>query len=324
MEALQVKDIVAPCKLEVLSGGEYLERAVTVPDINRPGLLLAGYMKYFDHERVQVLGRAEWTFLNSLGDNLALECWTSLVTMEVPCIIFTRAFSVPPEWLKIAGQYQLPVLRTSQPTTRFIARLTDYLERCLAPKVTIHGVFVDVHGIGVLLTGESGIGKSETALELVKRGHRLVADDAVEVIRIGENTLQARSPDMIRHLMEIRGLGILDIKTLFGAGAVRLVQEVYIAIHLEEWQNGKYYDRLGLDEEKFEILGVSLPRITIPVRPGRNLSLIVELAAMNYRLKSLGYHSAQEFLERHDQDVRGESPPDSPAKIVNDFSHDVW
>lgn len=298
---LLVKHLIQPFRLEVLCCADSMERPVTVPDIHRPGLLLAGYLKYFDFQRIQLIGRTELAFLDSLGDKLAKECWTTLCGMEIPCIVITRGLPIAEDWLSIAEKHQVPVLRTTQPTTRFIGKLTDYLERCLAPSITMHAVFVDVHGIGVLITGESGIGKSETALELIKRGHRLVADDAVEVTRVGETTLVARAPEMIRHLMEIRGLGILDIKTLFGAGAVRVCHEIYLVMNLEEWKNDKYYDRLGLDEEKVDILGVAVPCLTVPVRPGRNLASIVEVAAMNYRLRTLGFNSAREFIDKqHD------------------------
>jgi HPr kinase/phosphorylase len=222
-----------------------------------------------------------------------------LTGTDIPCLIITRGFDLPDSWLEVAEERQLPILRTTQPSTRFIGMLTDFLERRLAPSITIHGNSVDVHGVGMLITGESGIGKSETALELIKRGHRLIADDAVEVTRIGEHILVAQAPEMIKHLMEIRGLGILDIRTLFGAGAIRRDMKISMVIRLEEWQSGKYYDRLGLEEENSEILGVSLPKITIPVRPGRNLAGILEVAAMNYRLKGLGYNSAQEFVSYH-------------------------
>jgi HPr kinase/phosphorylase len=310
---LRVKHLIEPFRLEVLCCADYMERLVTVPDIHRPGLLLAGYLKYFDFQRIQLIGKTELAFLDSLGDRLAKECWATLCEMEIPCIVITRGRTLPDEWLRIAEKNHVPILRTNQPTTRFIGKLTDYLERCLAPSITMHAVFVDVHGVGVLITGESGIGKSETALELIKRGHRLVADDAVEVTRVGETTLVAQAPDMIRHLMEIRGLGILDIKTLFGAGAVRVCHEIYLAIHLEEWQNDKYYDRLGLDDEKITILGVSVPRMTVPVRPGRNLASIVEVAAMNYRLKTLGYNSAHEFIDKQQQVTSDK------VKIVSDY-----
>ncbi|CUH95825.1 HPr kinase/phosphorylase [Propionispora sp. 2/2-37] len=316
---LFVKDIVEPCGLEVLCGADYLERPVRVSDINRPGLMLAGYLKYFEHQRIQVIGTAELTFLESLGETLAVECWKTLTGLEIPCVIITRGQSLPDEWLKMAEDAHLAVLRTSQPTTRFIGRLTDYLERCLAPSITIHGVLVDVHGIGTLITGDSGIGKSETALELIKRGHRLVADDAVIVTLVSEDTLLGRAPDMIRHLMEIRGLGILDIKTLFGIRAVRLFQEINQTIHLEEWQHGKYYDRLGIDDEKTEILGVSVPKTVIPVRPGRNLAGIVEVAAMNYRLKTLGFHTARDFVTRQTQLQEQEDVED-----ISDFRHGLW
>lgn len=318
---LLVKDIIEPCGLEIISGADYLDRPVRVPDINRPGLMLAGYLKYFEHQRIQVIGMAEMAFLESLGETLATECWKTLTGLEIPCVIITRGKSLPEHWLKLAEEAHLAVLRTLQPTTRFIGRLTDYLERRLAPSITIHGVFVDVHGIGTLITGDSGIGKSETALELIKRGHRLVADDAVVVTRVAENNLVGRAPEMIRHLMEIRGLGILDIKTLFGIRAVRLFQDINLTIHLEEWQHGKYYDRLGIDDERTEILGVSIPKTIIPVRPGRNLAGIVEVAAMNYRLKTLGFHSAQDFVNRQ-AELQEQGLVDTDE--VNDFTHGLW
>lgn len=298
MTKLLLKDIVDCFALEVLNTDALLDSPVEVSDVNRPGLVLAGYLQYFDNKRIQLIGTTEYSFLQSLERQLADERWEKFISLPFPCLIITRNIELPKEWLKMADQRHLPIFRTPLPTTRFIAQLTDYLEQKLAPSVTIHAVLVDVHGIGTLIIGESGIGKSESALELIRRGHRLVADDAVDVIRSGEDILIGSAPDILRHVMEVRGLGILNIKALFGIGAIRPRQKIQLVIRLEEWQQGQYYDRLGINEEQHEILGVGLPCKTIPVRPGRNLSNIIEVAAMNYRLKNLGYDAAEQFIEK--------------------------
>jgi len=301
MAELLLKEIVDCFDLEVLQTGANLDCAVAVSDINRPGLVLAGYIQYFDEKRIQLIGRTEISFLESLGNKVADERWSTLINLTFPTLILTRSIKLPKGWLEMAACRHLPVLRTSLPTTRFMAKLTDYLEQKLAPSTTIHAVLVDVHGIGTLIIGESGIGKSESALELIRRGHRLVADDAVEVIRSGDDMLIGSAPEILSHIMEVRGLGILNIKALFGIGAVRPRQKIQLVLRLEEWQHGSNYDRLGTNEEKYEILGVGLPCKTIPVRPGRNLSNIIEVAAMNYRLKNLGYDAAEQFIEKQRQ-----------------------
>jgi len=301
MAELLLKDIVDCFSLEVLNQGTLLDGSVRVPDINRPGLVLAGYVEYFDEQRIQLIGRTEMSFLESLKPPVAAERWSTLMNLNFPALIITRNIELPKRGLDMAVSHQLPVLRTPMPTTRFMAKLTDYLEQKLAPSTTIHAVLVDVHGIGTLIIGESGVGKSESALELIRRGHRLVADDAVEVIRSGDDVLIGSAPPILKHIMEVRGLGILNIKALFGIGAVRPRQKIQLVIRLEEWEQGKYYDRLGIDEEQHEILGVGLPCQTIPVRPGRNLSNIIEVAAMNYRLKNLGYDAAEQFIEKQRQ-----------------------
>lgn len=297
MVELQVRDLPGALGLEVLSGEEELGRQIKVADINRPGLVLAGFLQHFDHQRIQVLGTTEFAYLGTLTAEEAWQRWNILLSLHFPCLIVTRGIAIDSAWLETARGKRVPLLRTGLPTTAFISRLTDFLEEKLAPAATIHGVLVDVHGVGVLITGESGIGKSETALELIKRGHRLVADDAVEVVKIGDR-LSGRAPEVVRHLLEIRGLGILDIRTLFGAGAVRIEQTIHMAVRLEEWQEGKYYDRLGLEEDKVTLLGNEIPAITIPVRPGRNLASIIEVAAMNFRLKLLGHNAALELTRR--------------------------
>lgn len=298
MPDLLLKEIVDYFCLTAVEKDCALDGPVKVPDINRPGLVLAGYLQYFDEQRIQVIGTTETAFLDTLPINVADERWHAFIQLHFPCLIITRNIELPEAWLQSAAKRQLPVFRTHLATTRFIALLTDYLERRLAPSATIHAVLVDVHGVGTLIIGESGIGKSETALDLIKRGHRLVADDAVDVIRSGEDVLTGSAPEVLRHIMEVRGLGILNVKALFGIGAVRPSQKINLVIRLEEWQQGKAYDRLGLEEEHYEILGVGLPCKTIPVRPGRNLSNIIEVAAMNYRLNKLGYHAAEDFIEK--------------------------
>jgi len=298
LAGLLLKDIVDCFDLEILNTGVLLDCCVEVADINRPGLVLAGYLQYFDQARIQLIGKTEISFLISLGQQMADERWRNFVNLSFPALIITHGMELPAGLQDIADSRRLPVLRTSIPTTRFMAKLTDYLEQNLAPNTTIHGVLVDVHGIGTLIIGESGVGKSESALELIRRGHRLVADDAVEVMLNSEDVLIGSAPEMLRHIMEIRGLGILNIKALFGIGAIRPRQKIQLVIRLEEWQQGKDYDRLGIDEQQYEILGVGLICKTIPVKPGRNLSNIIEVAAMNYRLKGLGYDAAEQFIEK--------------------------
>lgn len=298
MTKLLLKDIVDCFALEVLNTDADLKLPVEVSDINRPGLVLAGYLQYFDGERIQLIGKTEVSFLQSLEENLADERWQTFIDLTFPCLIITHKMELPDRWLKMAAKRHLPIFRTPLSTTRFMAQLTDYLEQKLAPSVTIHAVLVDVHGIGTLIIGESGVGKSESALELIRRGHRLVADDAVDVIRSGEDILIGSAPEVLKHIMEVRGLGILNIRALFGIGAIRPRQKIQLVIRLEEWKQDRYYDRLGIDEEQHEILGVKLPCKTIPVLPGRNLSNIIEVAAMNYRLKNLGFDAAEQFIEK--------------------------
>lgn len=298
MAGLALKDIVEFFSLEVMYTDGALDYSVIVPDINRPGLVLAGYIQYFDEQRIQVIGTTEMAFLKTLDKKLADERWATFINLNFPCLIITRNLVLPKHWLEMAAIRRLPIFRTALPTTRFMAKLTDYLEHKLAPSTTIHAVLVDVHGVGTLIIGESGIGKSEVALDLIKRGHRLVADDAVDVIRSGEDVLVGSAPEVLRHIIEVRGLGILNVKALFGIGAVRPSQKIHLVIQLEEWQHGKCYDRLGISAEQHEILGIGLPCKTIPVRPGRNLSNIIEVAAMNYRLNKLGYDAAEQFIEK--------------------------
>ncbi|SFI63782.1 HPr(Ser) kinase/phosphatase [Thermoflavimicrobium dichotomicum] len=298
MGRITVKDIVKQFELEILCGKTGLNRVVTVSDLYRPGLELAGFFTHHPVERLQLLGKTELAFLESLPKDVREERFYRLCHPDLPCICITRGLSVPEELIRAAQDNQVPLLRTSMPTTRFASKLTNYLEKHLAPTTTIHGVLVDVHGVGVLILGDSGIGKSETALELVKRGHLLVADDAVEITQLEEDVLEGSAPELIRYLLEIRGLGIINVMTLFGAGSVRDKKKISLVIRLENWQESRQYDRLGLDEERMRIMDTELPLLTVPVRPGRNLAVIIEVAAMNYRLKAMGYDAAKQFVQK--------------------------
>jgi len=295
---VKAADLVKHFGFEVLAGEDGLKRPIQVADLHRPGLVLAGYSTYYAKERVQLLGMTELSFFETLTAPTRRERAAILCQEETPALLVTRGLDVPQELLETAAAHNVPLLRSGLATTTAASRITGFLENHLAPSTTIHGVLVDIYGVGMLITGSSGIGKSETALELVKRGHRLVADDAVEIRQTADNELHGNAPDLIRHLLEIRGLGIINVMTLFGAGAVRNFKKISVVARLETWQQDKQYDRLGLDEEKTRIIDTDLPLVTIPVRPGRNLAVIIEVAAMNYRLKRMGYNAAQQFTNR--------------------------
>ncbi|MBW4084137.1 HPr(Ser) kinase/phosphatase [Paenibacillus sp. S150] len=295
---VKVSELVQHFQLEVVSGQEGLKRPITVDDLNRPGLEMAGYFEYYPEERVQLLGKTELAFFSMLPDEERKSRIRGICNDNTPCIVITRALEVPQELIDISNEKGLPVLRSSMATTIFSSRLTSFLEGRLAPTATIHGVLCDVYGVGMLITGSSGIGKSETALELVKRGHRLIADDAVEIRQTSDNQLHGTAPELIRHLLEIRGVGIINVMTLFGAGAIRNHKRITLVVRLEAWQQDKQYDRLGLDEETTRIIDTDVPLVTIPVRPGRNLAVIIEVAAMNYRLKQMGFNAALQFTNK--------------------------
>lgn len=295
---VRTKDIIEKFDMELLSGEEGINRPITTTDISRPGLEIAGYFEYYPAERLQLLGKTELTFFEKLNPREKTERMEKLCTDITPGIIVTRDMEVPAELIEAAERESVPVMRSKQKTTRLSSHLTNYLESKLAPTTAVHGVLVDLYGIGVLITGKSGVGKSETALELVKRGHRLVADDCVEIRQEDIGTLVGNSPDLIEHLLEIRGVGIINVMTLFGAGAVRSHKRISLIIDLEIWDQKKSYDRLGLDEEKMRILDTDITKLTIPVRPGRNLAVIIEVAAMNFRLKRMGMNAAEQFTNR--------------------------
>jgi len=295
---LRVQKLVNRMNLSVLAGENGLNRVIQVADLHRPGMEIAGYFDYYPAERVQILGKTELTFYQTLPDDVKRERIARMLTDQTPCFIISRGLDVPEELLTMAEAASIPVLRSPLTTTILASRLTNFLENELAPTTSLHGVLVDVYGVGVLITGNSGIGKSETALELVKRGHRLVADDVVEIRQTADFQLYGSAPDLIKHLLEIRGIGIINVMTLFGAGAVRNVKKISIVMALENWQQDKQYDRIGLDEEKIQIIDTEIPLLTIPVRPGRNIAVIIEVAAMNYRLKAMGYNAAQQFTNK--------------------------
>jgi HPr kinase/phosphorylase len=259
---------------------------------------LAGFFNYYPADRIQLLGMTEITFCQKLDPEDRRIRLEKLCNDITPGIIISRGMDIPEELIEASEEYSVPLMRTPQKTTRFSSHLTNYLEFKLAPTTAVHGVLVDIYGVGVLITGKSGVGKSEAALELVKRGHRLVADDCVEIRQEDTDTLVGNAPDLIEHLLEIRGLGIINVMTLFGAGAVRSHKRITLVVNLELWDQSKHYDRLGLDEEKMKIIDTEITKLTVPVRPGRNLAIIIEVAAMNFRLKRMGVNAAQQFTDR--------------------------
>ncbi|KML42674.1 MULTISPECIES: HPr(Ser) kinase/phosphatase [Bacillaceae] len=298
MVKVRTKDIIEKFGLELIAGEEGINRPITTSDISRPGLEMAGYFDYYPAERVQLIGKTELSFVEKLTNSEREIRLERLCTDITPGIIVTRGLDIPEELIEAAERESVPLLRSKQKTTRFSSLLTNFLESKLAPTTAVHGVLVDIYGVGVLITGKSGVGKSETALELVKRGHRLVADDCVEIRQEDEDYLVGNSPELIEHLLEIRGLGIINVMTLFGAGAVRSYKKISVVMNLELWDPKKQYDRLGLDEEKMKIIDTEITKLTIPVRPGRNLAVIIEVAAMNFRLKRMGMNAAEQFTNR--------------------------
>ncbi len=267
-------------------------------DVNRPGLQMAGFFDYFDCGRLQIMGKVEFTFLEQCVTDERRAKIERLFAQRIPALIITRGLQIFPEMMELAEKYNVPLLRTESATSGFMSALIAYLNVQLAPRRTRHGVLVEVYGEGILILGESGVGKSETAIELVKRGHRLVADDAVEIKRVSDNTLVGSSPEIIRHFVELRGIGIIDVKEIFGMGAVKDTESIDMIIHLEPWEDGKQYDRLGMVDEYTNIMGINVPSLTIPVKLGRNLAVIVEVAAMNNRQKRMGYNAAVELNNR--------------------------
>ena len=283
-------------KMYITPNGDDVE--IVTPDVNSPSLQLTGFYDYFDNNRIQIIGMVEYTYLSKISDDDRRKYLDLLFQKKIPALIITRGLEPLEGMLEIAEKHGVPVLRTQYSTSRFMSAVIAWLNKELAPRITRHGVLVEVYGEGVLILGESGVGKSEAAIELVKRGHRLVADDAVEIKKVSDISLVGSSPEIIRHFIELRGIGIIDVKEIFGIGAVKNTEKIDMIINLEAWVDGKHYDRLGLEEEYTEILGIQIPSLLIPVKPGRNLAVIVEIAAMNNRQKRNGYNAAEELNKR--------------------------
>ncbi len=298
MNSITIEKLIKDLKLEVIHKSKQLDIEITRSELNRPGLQLTGYLEHFAYERLQILGNVEWNYLSTLPDNIKEERLEEIFKRPIPALVITRGLEVIQPILKLAQKYDRTILRTCLPTTKFINGVINYLSEMLAPSITTHGVLVEIYGIGILILGKSGVGKSEAALELIKRGHRLIADDAVQISKVEEGRLKGRAPELIRHYLEIRGIGILDIERLYGVGSVRDAKTIELVAQLEYWDDNKEYDRVGLEEEYTEILKTKLPRVAIPVKPGRNIAMILEVAAKNHRQKQMGYNAAEELDKR--------------------------
>lgn len=302
MESLytvKLGELIKKFNLEVIRGAEgYEDQAICTEDVNRPGLQLTGFFDYFDPHRLQVIGKVEDTYLSGLTPDQRRESFELLLSQDIPALIISRGIDPYPECMEMAEKYDRTVLRSQDTTSVLMSTIIASLKSYLAPRITRHGVLVEVYGEGVLLLGESGVGKSETAIELVKRGHRLIADDAVEIKRNVTDRLVGTAPELIRHYIELRGIGVIDVCRLFGMSAVKDEAEIDMVINLEQWKDGAMYDRLGLESLYTTILDVQVPSLTIPVKPGRNLAVIIEVAAMNNRHKKMGYNAALEFTKQ--------------------------
>lgn len=295
--SVPLEKIVQNLHLEVVfAPRELSDMPVTTPDVNRPGLLLSGYDEYFDPTRIQILGNAEMGYLSTLEESERRSRVHTLFASQPPAVVITRSLEVLDEITEFATQYSVPVLRTAENTSAMMSALISTLSVDLAPRITRHGVLVEVYGEGILIMGDSGVGKSETAIELVKRGHRLIADDAVELRRVSDRTIFGTAPENIRHFIELRGVGIINIARVFGSGAVKMSEKIDLVVHLEPWNKEKNYSRTGLETETTDILGLAIPSTVIPVMPGRNLAVILEAAAINNRQKKMGYNAAVELM----------------------------
>lgn len=297
--SVAVSKLAEKMKLENLTPEiDISKKKIVTTEINRPALQLTGYFDYFDAERLQVIGYVEYTYLEHLSRERKREVYEQLVATQIPCLIYTTMTEPDPDMVELAKQYEVPIFITKKPTSAFMAEVIRWLNVELAPSISIHGVLVDVYGEGILIMGESGIGKSEAALELIKRGHRLITDDVVEIRKVSDETLIGTSPDITRHFIELRGIGIIDVKTLFGVESVKNTSSIDLVIKLEEWDREREYDRMGLEEEYMEFLGNKVVCHSLPIRPGRNLAVIVEAAAVNHRQKKMGYNAARELYNR--------------------------
>lgn len=304
MEYVELSKIIKKMELKNMTPEVDISKIKVIqPDINRPALQLTGFFEHFDSDRVQVVGFVEYTYLQKMDKWERIQIYEQLLSNNLPCIIFCRSLKPDNDMLEIAIRYNVPILSSDKITSPFIAEIIRWLNVQLAPTITIHGVLVDVYGEGILIMGESGIGKSEAALELLRRGHRLVTDDVVEIRRVSNERLVGTAPDVTRHFIEVRGMGIINVKTLFGVESVKETQQIDMVIKLEDWDKDKEYDRLGLVDEYTEFLGNKVICHLIPIRPGRNLAIIVETAAVNYRQKKMGYNAAEELYKRVQENI---------------------
>ena len=302
--SVSLEKIIQSIHLEVLyTPVSPTEIQIASADVGRPGLQLAGFMEHFDNLRIQLIGNAETAYMESINESSLRTTMDMLFAQKPPALIVARGLEVSPVVLESARRFEVPVLRTQESTSSIMSSLISLLQVELAPRVTRHGVLVEVYGEGILLLGESGVGKSETAIELVKRGHRLIADDAVEVRRVSNQTLVGSAPENIRHFIELRGIGIINVRRIFGMGAIKVTEKIDMLIQLEQWDQNKVYDRMGMENEYTQILGINVPSLTIPVKPGRNLAIIIEVAAMNNRQKKMGYNAAHELLRNLGMDI---------------------
>ena len=295
----------------VYASTDFASIRITVEDLVRPGLQLAGYFDHYEPMRLQVMGNVEMSYVTKLASWERSAIYDRLFSYKFPALIIARGITPHPEMLTMAKKHNVTILSTTEPTSTIVSTIITYLKAALAPRITRHGVLAEVYGEGILLTGDSGIGKSEAAVELLKRGHRLIADDAVEIRKVSTNSLVGTAPELIRNYIELRGIGIINVAKLFGMGAIKLENEINLVVDIVAWNKNQAYDRLGLDEQYTEILGVKIPKYTIPITPGRNLAVILEVAAMNNRQKKMGYNAAQEFtdqMNRHFEEHTGRNP----------------
>src|SRR5690625_2848676 len=304
MKVVRTEDLLDNFNLTLVAGEDGIHREITSNDIHRPGFEMTGFFEYYPKERIQIIGKTEMNYFNKLSEEEQEDRARRLCTDITPGLVVSNWMDIPEVLLEAANEAGVPILKSPRTTNRVIVRITNFLGSKFAPTTAVHGVLVDIYGVGVLIMGQSGVGKSETALELVKRGHRLVADDSVEIRQEDYDTLIGSSPPLIEHLLEIRGLGILNIMTLFGAGAVKKYKRISYIVQLELWDDKKQYERLGIEEDTMKIMDVSIPKAIVPVRPGRNLAVIIEVAAMNFRLKRMGVNAAEEFSDQRSEERR--------------------
>jgi HPr kinase/phosphorylase len=315
---VSLSKVIKELSLDVISmPGNPDEILISSTDVNRPGLELNGFYDYYDPKRIVIFGKAETAFLNSISSERRSKVLNELFSKKPPAAIIARGIKPVPELVEASKNNGVPLLSTAETTSSLVARLVSYMNVEMAPRITRHGVLVEVYGEGILLVGDSGVGKSETAIELIKRGHRLIADDAVVIKRVSAISLVGEAPDNIKHFIELRGIGIINARRIFGMGAVKLTEKIDMVINLEIWNDQKTYDRMGLDNEYTEILGIKVPVLTIPVKPGRNLAVIIEVAAMNNRQKKMGYNAAQELMKN--LGFNAEDMPQTETKLQLDF-----